>query len=101
MKHIILNESVEANEAEKVVNEYYEVSSQIKVLEKKKKELNAMLKDSELGEYQVGRFDVKLSERKVNRVDMKEVEDALALSGRDIEDFKKESSYNVLTVKPR
>ncbi len=89
----------EKTEAEVLVEEYFNLSEQIKILTKRKSEINTTLKDNNVGNYKIGSFGVEVSEVNTTRFDNKAAKEFLMKSGEDVSNYEKESSYKKLSVK--
>lgn len=88
-------------EAEQVVQDYYEIDSQIKVLEKRKKELAEQLKDNKPGNYKIGNYITEIIEMPGRKtIDKKEIEYFLEDHGKSLTQFEKEGkSFKKLSIK--
>lgn len=91
----------EQTEAEKIISEYYDINSQIKTLEKRKKELSNQLKDNTPGNYKLGNYVAEVVEMPGRvTLDKKEVDYFLESHGKSIKEFEKQgNSFRKLSVK--
>ena len=86
-------------EAEVLVEEYFNLNEQIKLLTKRKTEINTTLKDNKVGNYKIGSFGVEVTEVNTTRFNGKKAKEFLINNGEDISDYENESSYKKLSVK--
>lgn len=100
MKLINLKEGIvkEEKSPEQVLSEYYDIDNQIKELDKKKKELRELIIDNDEGEYEIGEYTLKLTERNGMRFDAKLAKAYITLKGEDMSKFETESNSKTVKV---